>query len=425
MYRCPLCNQEVDKLLYEKITGLWKERQRLEADLKLKAKNLSEREQKLRASFALQKKNITTKEREKYQILLTEQRRALAVKVEKERNALIAERRNLAAEYNKKIANETKKIITIQKAHYKEQHDKFKQQFEQSASKKFEQEKEKIESAKLRLEKEKHLQTNRYIMLNKQFAALQSSSGKELEKRNRRIESLEQQIKSNQTPQVLGLLEEGIFLGKLQELFPHDKFDHPGKGGDIIHHIIENTKEIGLIVYELKKVNKFSPAHIEQAYSAKQQRRADYGILVTNAKRNAKDSGFSISKSIIIIHPAGALVLVGIIRDHLITMSRLKLSKQKREATINAVLDYIQSPTFKNGIDSVIQDTIELYTDLQKEVKEHLNTWAFRFNKYRNINSQANRIESRVINLLITEKNPQEVQKYIDIKPIELPSEIE
>ena len=149
MYRCPLCNQEVDKELYEKITGLWEERHRVEAELRQRASKLVEREKKLRESFALQKKDITAQEREKYHIRLSEQKQVLLAKLEKEKAALATERRSLAAEYNKKIADETKKIIATQRAHIKEQHDKFKQQFEQSANKRFEKEKIKIESKNL------------------------------------------------------------------------------------------------------------------------------------------------------------------------------------------------------------------------------------------------------------------------------------
>jgi hypothetical protein len=425
MYRCPLCNQEVGKHVYEKITGLWKERERVEIELKEKQEKLIEREKKLRESFAEQKKNIVAQERKKLQVRLTEQKQELLASVREEKKALKAERQKLATEYNRKLAAETKKIVSYQKAHFKEQHDKLRLQFELSTQSRVEKEKAKLASEIARVEKNERLQSNRYSQLHKQFAALQSSSVKELERRNQRIQSLEEQIKKNQTPQVLGLLEEGVFLTRLQETFTNDRFDHTGKGGDIVHHIIENRKEIGLIVYELKKVSKFSPAHIEQAYLAKQQRKADYGILVTNAKRNSRDTGFSISKGIIIIHPAGALVLVSILRDHIKAISHLKLSREKREATIDAVLDYIQSPVFKNGIDSVINDTVDLYNHLKREVKEHISEWEIRLNKYRNIYSQVEIIEQKVVNLVAIESNPPALPRPTDIQPIELPSEIE
>jgi hypothetical protein len=33
-YQCPLCKQEVSKALYEKITGIWQEKERQMANLK-------------------------------------------------------------------------------------------------------------------------------------------------------------------------------------------------------------------------------------------------------------------------------------------------------------------------------------------------------------------------------------------------------
>jgi hypothetical protein len=425
MFRCPLCNQEVEKELYEKITGLWTARQKVEEEFKRKAARLDEREQKLRASFAEEKKKFVTQERKRFQGLLSEQKKALLVKVQEEKKELLIERKNLTVEFNKKLAAETKKIIDSQKIHLKEQHDKLKLQFDLIAKSRIEKENAKLQIEKERIAKDERLQANRYNQLNRQFSALQSSSTKELQKNERKIRLLQEQIKKNQTPQVLGLLEENVFLDKLLESFPNDKFDHPGKGGDIIHHIIENKKEIGLIVYELKKVGKFSPAHVEQAYEAKQQRNADYGILVTNAKRNATDIGFSVSKGILIIHPTGAIVLISILRDNLVSISRLKLTKAKREATIDAVLEYVQGPVFKNSIDGVIQDSIDLYNHLQKEVKDHIGNWELRYNKYRSICEQAGLVRNRVVYLLDTKNKPLPGQEAIEIKPIELPAEIQ
>ena len=69
---------------------------------------------------------------------------------------------------------------------------------------------------------------------------------------------VKEQIEKGITPQIEGLLEEGKLLAKLKELFQHDKFEHPGKRGDIIQSVIEQGKEIGKIVYECKKVKTFN-----------------------------------------------------------------------------------------------------------------------------------------------------------------------
>jgi len=280
-----------------------------------------------------------------------------------------------------------------------------------------------IQKESNKLQQEKSLQRNRYDQLNRQFRTLQEKSVVQLEKANQKIKNLEEQVQKNKTPQVLGLLHEDEFLSKLKEMYPGDKFDHTGKGGDILHHVITNKVEVGRIVYELKKVSSFNSAHISQAYEAKQLRQADYAILVTNAKQRKDDFGFSVQKNVIIIHPAGALVLVSIIRDHIVSISKMKLAADKRSQAINAVLEYVQGPVFKNGIDSIIMDTIELYERLKKEVKDHMSSWENRLNKYRRINTNANRIGNKVFDVMLPESDRKKIS-HEEISSIQLPASV-
>ncbi len=412
--KCPLCGQNVTKSLYEKITGIWKEKEKQMSSLKAKEKALLLKEKNLLAKFEKEKKTIIQKEKVKFEKQFAEQQK----QINHERLLLKKEKTKLQSDYKRKIAIETNRILKQEKEKHKELEKRLKLQFEKTAN-------EKIKKENQKIERENKLQKNRYDQLNKQFRALQNKNMIDLNKANKKIKSLEEQIQKNQTPQMLGLLEEKLFLSKLKEMFPEDRFDHTGKGGDIVHYVINKNSEVGIICYELKKVSTFKISHITQAYNAKQDRKADYSILVTNAKRNKDDIGFSIQKGVIIIHPAGALVLVSLLRDHIISISKLKLSKEKREETINAVLNYIQSPVFKNGIENIIVDTIDLYNNLKKEVKNHINTWEERLDKYRNIHHQANAIESKVINLLVTDDKSKKQLIYDEIKSIDLPGKID
>jgi hypothetical protein len=275
-----------------------------------------------------------------------------------------------------------------------------------------------------KLQRRDRVQMDKYQKLNNQYISLQKRSDGDLTRAKKKIESLEEQIRKNQTPQVLGLLEERTFLDKLTQEFPADTFEHTGKGGDIVHHIIDRNTEVGIIVYELKKVAAFHKAHIDQTYEAKNKRNADYGILVTNAKRSKDDIGFSVAKGVIIIHPAGAVVLINIIRDQIIKISRLKLSAEKRNQAVKAVLEYVQGQSFRNGIESIIEATKELYLSLTKEINEHTKTWVLRLNKYRDMNSCAYAIETKVVNLLVEERGKTRLPKD-EIVPILLPAKID
>ena len=424
-YQCPLCKQEVSKALYEKITGVWQEKEKRLAVLKEKEKQLLKREKGMKTKFEEEKKKIASKEQAKTKKELMAQKKTFQAELKKEKEAIKEKGEEIKRAFEKKLTTETNKVLNREKVRQKEIEKTLKQKFEISAKQAISKGETALQKKKAAMEKEKKLQMDRYKRLNNQFGALQNKSVVSLEKADKKIKSLEEQIKKNQTPQMLGLLEEGIFLNKLKGMFPDDKFKHTGKGGDIVHYVHSKNKEVGVIVYELKKVSIFHKKHITQTFEAKQQRNADYGLLVTNAKRPKDDTGFFIAKGVIIIHPSGALVLVSILRNHIIQVSQLKLSKAKRNETINAVLDYIQSPSFRNGIETIMEDTKELYDSLTKEVKGHVKAWELRLSKYRNIHSNAHKIETKAVKLLVTGGKRKKLPGTGEIVAIDLPAVID
>ncbi|MDR3244685.1 MAG: hypothetical protein LBT79_08055, partial [Elusimicrobiota bacterium] len=360
----------------------------------------------------------TQQEKLKFDKQISKQKELL----EKEKASLLRQKRQLETDYNRKINLETKKILHAEKEKHKELESKLK--LEAEAKKKLEsdfnkkinlktkeilyvekakqkkmeaelklQAEAKVKKETAKIQRENKNEKNRFNRLQESFSSLQKNSEK-------KIDSLKEQLEKKQTPQALGLLEEKIFLHELEKKFPYDKFDHTGKGGDIIHYIEVEKKQVGIICYELKKVSKFDNAHIEQAYKAKQQRKADYGLLVTNAKRNKDDVGFSLYKEVIIIHPSAALALVSLLRENLILIAKMKLNGGKREESINAVLEYIQSPVFKNGIEDIINTSRDLYKELKKEVDSHIKIWKGRHDKYINICKEAINIKATVSNPL-------------------------
>ena len=379
---CPLCEQEVSKALYEKITGIWKEKEKHLAVLKKKEKQLEQREKKLLKQHKDEKKEILAKEREKSEKELQKQKIIAERAIKREKQSIKNEIKLIEKKYDKKLLSSIDRIKKEEKANQRKITQGLKTQIELSARKSIDKERKKLAKEIGQMEKRERIINDRNGKLNKQFISLQSKSKKELEASEKQCKRLQEQLEKNQTPQMLGLLEEKTFLGKLKKEFPGDKFEHTGKGGDIVHSVMDRGNNIGIIVYELKRVAKFNNKHITQTLLAKQQRNADYGLLVTNAKRPKDDFGFLVEKKVIIIHPAGTLALVSILRDQLISLSKLKLSVGKRKQAIEGVLEYIQSPKFKNSIQSIIMDTEELYSHLEKEVKVHLKEWEFRLSKY-------------------------------------------
>lgn len=419
---CPLCKQPVSKNIYDKITGIWDAKEKELKKLEEKKKKLIQKEKSLKIKFENDKKKLIQMEKNKSLKVLENQKKIFDKQITKQRGLIKKEKNRIEKEYKNNLAREVNKIKQEEKKREKE----LRLHFDNIAKSRIETEKQKLVKQKSNMERIERKLKDKNNKLVVQFRAMQTKNQSSLEKSNTKIKLLEEQLKKGQTPQMLGLLNESEFLAKLKQEYPHDEFIHTGKGGDIVHKIIEKNKTVGTIVYELKKVSHFNKDHITQTFEAQQKREADYGILVTNAKRNKEDMGFSTIKGIIIIHPAGALVLIGILRQQLIQISRLKLSQEERNKSIKLVLEYVQGATFKNSIENIIEDTKELYENMGKEVKEHIKIWNLRFHKYKNINFKANEIHSHVVQLLSTDKKEQkEIEQKKDIVPISLPNKIE
>jgi len=422
VYECPLCHQGVSKVIYNKITGIWDAKEKELKKLEEKKKELIRKEKFLKTKFENDKKRLIQLEKNKSLKILKYEKDKYKKELIKEKELIKKEKNRIKNEFKNNLAKEVNKIKQNEKIREKN----LKLHFDKIVKLKIETERKKLVKQKSAMDKvEKRLKdkNNKLVI---QFRSLQNKNQLALEKQNNKIKLLEEQLKKDQTPQMLGLLNESEFLLKLKQEFPHDEFIHTGKGGDIIHKIIEKNEVIGTIVYELKKVSKFNKDHIVQTFEAQQKRKADYGILVTNAKRNKEDMGFSTVKGIIIIHPAGAMVLIDILRKQLIQISMLKLSQEEKNKAIKSILEYIQGADFKNGIENIIQDTKELYENMEKEVKEHIKIWNLRLRKYRNINFKANEVNSNIVQLLSSDKKGQkEIEDKTEMEPISLPEKIE
>jgi len=378
MHNCPLCKQEVSKALYERITGIWSAKEKALRDL-------SEKEKQIARKFETKFKRIE-------------------------------------GSFQRKLAAETHKILKQSQIALRDREKVIKATLEKTMQKSLNAERQGILNQSKALEKKERIQRDKNHKLLTSFNALKDKSQKDVQNLRTKVEKLEEQLRKNQTPQMLGLLEEKRFLEELKKNYPNDRFKHTGKGGDILHEVIEKEVNIGTIVYELKKVSKFDKKHIEQAYQAKQDREADYGILVTNMRATKNGIGFNTIRGIIIIHPAGAVVLINLLRDQLMSIAKLRLSKAERNKAIQAVMAFIESPKFTNAIANIIDDTIELYDNMKKETKEHIKTWEFRLEKYRNINSKTREIESNVTKLIPTDSTANVIR--VKIANIALPGEI-
>ncbi len=213
------------------------------------------------------------------------------------------------------------------------------------------------------------------------------------------------QLEKGTTPQTEGLEFEGTLVDRLKKEFPDDVIKHEGKGGDVLHFVMLNRKQAGVIVYECKRTPKILTAHVDQASRAKQFREADFAILVTTGQRK-KFSGLDEERNVLIVAPLGVIPLAALLRGHLIEMLKAKISKEKRALIAQRLLTHITSPQYKNPIEEIATKTRELESLLKEEARLHVRHWTTRWEHYQRIKWDTSQIQAN-IELVLQGKEPK------------------
>lgn len=91
----------------------------------------------------------------------------------------------------------------------------------------------------------------------------------------------------------------------------------------------------------------------------------------------------------LIVHPAGVISLVTVLRSQVIRVASMKLGQQERDAAIKQTLEYLQGPEFSNSMESIAEEAINAYKELNIEVKRHLEAWRKRYFSYVKIYNEA------------------------------------
>ena len=274
--------------------------------------------------------------------------------------------------------------------------DAFKKRLRESARKQL-----RLDKANAVLQAEK-----KYGRANRTLQSILKSKELQIHGQEARIIDLEKQLKKQTTPQIEGLLYEKNLIRALRKQFPQDRFEHKGKGGDILQSVIRDGQHAGLIVYECKRVRDYKKSYAKQAFEALRKRKADFAIVVTNAMKKGTQ-GFFVERGVMIVHATGVLSLAGVVRGYVIQIAQMKLGQLQRKKAVKLVFDYLEGPEFASSIDTIIQESLSLYKDLTDEMKRHISTWRKRYGSYKKMHDEAFTVKTTSKSLLSGEAEPK------------------
>jgi hypothetical protein len=452
---CPLCGTMLPYDKWLKVIGVYEEQQKhrkqlehelskakkQEQKLKEEYKNIREKEKQLKNQYSqkikegrMQIKEIQERLKNKERLLKSEleqkfklQQERLQSKFEREKqkalNQIRKEGIKIGSEKEKAKAEKLKNDIVELKRKQVDAEAKLKQKFQQEQEKL----KRKTEREKLKELKRFHQEGIR-AGIEKQRARTEKVSQmaekyrKARDKAMERAKQLEEMIKKGTTPQIEGLDFEHELASQLKQKFPEDEIKPTGKKGDIIWTVQAESKKVGKIIYECKKTKEFQSKFIEQIRRDKTRVIADYGVIVTWATKEDRQ-GFWVEGDIIVVHPYGVLDIATFLRETLVQMYTLKLSRSEFETKGKAILEFMQSEQFRSRIQDSITKSREAYEVLKKEVKTHMNSWKKRFKIYESIHRNTGVIQNTVRYVLLHGKIPEKLPEAKQLPTLLLSTE--
>lgn len=414
-YTCPVCGKPLTQIEYDKALGLWDEKQEHIKHLELEQKKLQEQAKKNKQIVEAERKKLREKELsfKSEQAKLRAQTKKALIDASKKAEQAIKKERALVTQ---KLKQQRKQVETSLKK-------QMQTQLKEGIAKGVEQQKVQLKKQEAEFKK----QQAEISKTKNKMAQLEKSlklSADKYQEANAEIKKLKEQIQKGITPQIEGLLEEDKLLAKLKELFPHDRFEHPGKGGDILQFVIEQGQQIGIIVYECKKVKNFDKKHIEQAKTARRIRGADFAVLVTNVFPSKKQYYF-VEKTVFVISPVSLEPITQTLRDSLVRIYMLRLSNEAKSKAVQQVYDYLSSNDYSNKVNDLASQLIDLGKELKTEISSHKRVWEKRYKTYRALFIDIGVIDHKLRSLIrgIPGKKPMELlpppTQFIDIEELQ------
>src|SRR4030042_3148581 len=339
-YKCPLCSSVLSEDRYLKVVGAWQEKEKIQKEIKDKLREAEDQKR-----------------------LLVQQAKKDKLELQRERHRLVEERKGLKQEFEREFKKQSRQL-----------------------------EKQGVEKGKMA---EKRRADKLAYQLEQKMGTIGSMNDK--------IKQLKEQLKKGTTSQVEGLDFEKLVVKELEKDFPEDTIEPHGKKGDIVQVVFHNKKELGRILYECKKTDKFAKSYIRQTKIAVAQRKASFGVLVTAAFKKDTE-GFFVENDIIVVHPFGVCYISQVLRNNIIELAAARASKKEIDKKAKDLINYISGEEFRNIANDTIYRAKLLGDILKKVVKSHANLWQDRFDHYKNIHLNISLLQHNTKAILKGEK---------------------
>ena len=198
-------------------------------------------------------------------------------------------------------------------------------------------------------------------------------------------------------------------FAELNRAFPKDRIERIGrgkKGADIVHHVVDGANTVGRIVYENKnvKVTGWSHKFIAQADKYCAQYETPYVMIVSRAFPK-RERDFCVVNRIPIVRPSMAIALARVMREGIIAIGRLRLTRAGSDHKAQELLRYLVSDRFETRFKGIADSVDTLREQQKKERNWHENSWETQSSLHDRIDKNHREIDAELDTVLTAKRS--------------------
>ena len=222
------------------------------------------------------------------------------------------------------------------------------------------------EKAKLEAEEAMKLRVSEK---EQQIASMQ----KQIEDLKRKAEQGSQQLQG----EVLELELENLLRAK----FPFDAIDPVPKGefgGDLMQRVAgPSGSPCGTILWEMKRTKNWTDGWIGKLKEDQRRAKADFSIIVSTALPKGVQT-FDNVEGVWVADFKCALPIALVLRQLLLDVAAARIVGEGQQSKMELVYQYLTGPRFRHRIEAIVEKFDEMQTDLDRERKAMMKSWAKR-----------------------------------------------
>jgi len=235
------------------------------------------------------------------------------------------------------------------------------------------------EAEKHASELEQDLRTQREIMEQAKDDAINAEKAKafeETQKLSNKVNDLQRALERKSNEELGEGAEVNVFEA-LRKEFKGDRIERIPKGApgaDIRHVVMLNGQECGTILYDSKNHKQWRDDHAAKLRKDQLAEKAEHAILCTHKfPRDTRQLHFR--EGVLLANPARVVAVATIIRQHLVQLHTLRVSKVERQKKTATLYEFITSARCRQLLERVDQRAGALLDLQEKEIRWHEKNW--------------------------------------------------